>query len=49
MAKKGVVKNGANKKLHSKMLKNKKQKEQSKKLARVQRLKAMYAKLNEEE
>ncbi|MFD1550789.1 hypothetical protein [Putridiphycobacter roseus] len=46
MAKK--IKNGANKKLHSKMIKNKKQKEADKKVARAEKLKAMYAKANEE-
>lgn len=46
MAKK--VKNGANKKLHSKLIKNKKQKVADKKTARELKLKAMYQKLNSE-
>ena len=47
MAKK--VKNGSNKKLHSKLLKNKKQKLTDKKMTREQKLKAMYANMNEHE
>ncbi|MFK8045079.1 MAG: hypothetical protein AB8B72_06270 [Crocinitomicaceae bacterium] len=47
MAKK--VKNGANKKLHSKLIKNKKQKVADKKAARAQKLKDMYKKLNTED
>ncbi|MFK8037974.1 MAG: hypothetical protein AB8B74_06775 [Crocinitomicaceae bacterium] len=46
MAKK--QKNGANKKLHSKLLKQKKQKVLDKKAARRQKLKKMYKKVNEE-
>jgi hypothetical protein len=45
MAKK--LKDGANKKKHSKLIANKKQKIAAEKKARQQKLKAMYAQLND--
>lgn len=42
-------KNGANKKLHSKMLKKKQEKIMLKKKTRQDKLKSLYKKMNEEE
>lgn len=47
MGKKGVVKNGANKKLHTKLLKKKRTKEQDAKDKRKAILKAMNQKIND--
>ncbi len=44
MAKKGVLKNGKNKKLHSKLIQQKKTKEQKAKALRKQRLKEVFEK-----